>query len=193
MGEKKIDYDHLERIRTSALEVQLKEKMEEKSSGRIDSLRHTILRFVVEGSYDTASSELIRYESMQKEYPTFRKRARPYLEHCQDVIQAVKSKRNMPGLQGLPMAKQQELFERVLEHFEELKVYLKKIEIIEKDVKLEDLRSTVLVVKALAYSVFAIVIVVFVRSAAVNIFQSFDYVLDDYVNRSINYVFDLIE
>ena len=122
----KIDYKNLERQRNSEIEAEFQKKLESKSLGKIDSLRRVILEKVVNGDYELASSELERFVSLQSEYPTFEERTHRYVIHCQDVIGAISTKKNFPGLQTLPVSKQQEIYEKVMEHFEELKHYLKK-------------------------------------------------------------------
>lgn len=194
MSEARIDYESLERQRSSELEAEFQKRLKEKeTTGRIDSLRKVILKKVVEGEYESAISELSRYVEMQSEYPTFFERSERYVSHCNDVIGAIDTKRNFPGLYSLPMSKQQEIFEKVMDHFEELKYYLKKIEVIEKDVKIEDLRSTVIVIKAVVYSVFLLLTIVFVKEALVGLLESFDYVINDYTNLFINWFFNLFE
>ncbi|MCB9026808.1 MAG: hypothetical protein H6625_10855 [Bdellovibrionaceae bacterium] len=191
MALKKKDYESFEIARSKLLENQLQESLEKRKTGRAHSLRHTILLHIVEGDYDKAKEVLRNYIALQKEYPTFEKRSKRYLDHCFDTIQAIKTKRDFPGKHALPLSKQQELMEKVIQHFEELKLYLNRVEITQKDVKLDDLRSTVWVIKAIAYSSFIIVFVYFLRSAAINMMQSFDYVVNDYTNSFINWLFNL--
>ena len=195
MAEKKIDYTALENARTSQLEMSLQQELENKQKqvGKIDSLKHTILGYIVQGDYETAKAEMLRYKDMQREYPAFVSRTARYFEHCFDVIQAIKTKRNFPGLQSLPMAKQQEILEKVLDHFEELKSYLHRIEVIEKDAKLEDIRSTVWVIKAITYSLFLVILILFIQTAFTALVSSFDHVLDDTTNKIVNQIFDIFE
>lgn len=191
MALKKQDYELFEKARTQVLDSRLQKTLESRASGKIDSLKHTILSYVSESDYEMAKSELDRYVDMQREYPVFKERAGRYIHHCKDVIEAISAKRDMPGLHTLPMSKQKEVLETVLGHFEELKHYLHKIEIIQKDAKIEDLRSTVLVIKAIAYSVFLVVGFYFMKSAAAGIWHSFEFVFDERMNQLINWIFDL--
>jgi hypothetical protein len=187
MALKKLDYEQFEKARTLELDQRLQQSLESRSSGKIDSLKHTILSLVSEGQYDHAKSELSRYLEMQSDYPAFKMRTYRHFNHCKDVISAINAKRSLPGLHTLPMSKQQEVMEKVLGHFEELKHYLHKIEI----VKIDDLRSTVVVIKAVIYCLFLVVGIHFLRSAAKGILQSFDYIINDYTNNLINWIFDL--
>ncbi|MCB0391094.1 MAG: hypothetical protein KDD58_07380 [Bdellovibrionales bacterium] len=191
MALEKKDYESFEIARSNQLDKQLEQTLEQRKVGKNHSLKHTVLNYVVEGDYNAAKSTLTDYIELQREYPNFFKRARAYIDHCFDVIQAIKSKRDFPGKHLLPMSKQQELMEKVVDHFEELKHYLNRIEIAQKDAKLEDLRSTVWVIKAFTYCLFIIVLVIFVRYAAMSILSSFDYVIDDTTNDIVNWFFDL--
>lgn len=125
-------------------------------AGRMDSVRAGVLGYVVAENYDRAKEELRAYVDHKEAYPAFQTRVERYVSHCCDLIQAIQTKRNFPGLASLSLSKQQELHERVLEHFEELKSNLKHIESVERDQKLTDVRSTVWVLKTLSWTVAAI-------------------------------------
>lgn len=191
MALKKKDYESFEIARSKLLENQLQQNLEKRKVGRTHSFRHTVLNYVVEGDYDNAKSTLSDYVYLQREYPNFHIRSKRYIEHCNDVINAIKTKRDFPGKHSLPLSKQQELMEKVIDHFEELKHYLHRIEVTQKDVKLDDLRSTVWVIKTMIYSLFVIIFIYFLRSTALRMMQSFDYVLSDYTNFFINWLFEL--
>lgn len=186
-----VNYAELESLRAQEVQAEMQKQLAKAAGGRIDSLRHTILRYVVEGNYDMAHSEIDRFVGMQRRYPPFLNRTSAYIKHCHDVINAVKAKRSLPGLGGLSMSKHQELFEKVLEHFEELKHFLLKIEIVEKEVKLDDLRSTVWVVKALFHCLFVIVLAALVQNVIFGgLADNFNIVMDDFITRLLNRVFE---
>ena len=131
--EKAINYDLLEANKIATIQDDLTKKLNEhKGVSKIDSLRQAILDFVVAGSYDVARDELESYIKSKAEYPTFVERSERYKQHCIDLINAISTKRNFPGITSLSLSKQQEIHEKVLEHFEELKQGLKHIEVIEK-------------------------------------------------------------
>jgi len=162
-----------------------------KDLGQVDSMRHTILAYVASENYQRSIDELKRYVADKDAYPQFEVRAQRYYSYAIDLINAVRVKRSFPGLQNLAMAKQQELFDRAMEHFEDLKVTLKKIEQIDREVRLEDVRSTVMVVKAIIYSVFAISVLGFllevsrglVPAAVTVVDSSFGWVVDFIFNK----------
>lgn len=123
---------------------------------RMDSVRASVLSYVVDENYEAAKSELETSVHAKTDYPVFQTRVEKYVKHCCDLIEAIHMKRNFPGLASLSLSKQQELHERVLGHFEELKQNLKHIEMVERDQKVSDVRSTVLVLQAISAVAVAI-------------------------------------
>jgi hypothetical protein len=126
--------------------------------GKPDTMRHAILSWVSNASYERAVSELELYIETKRDYPTFRPRVTRLQAYCNDLINAIKAKKNLPGLNLMSVTKQQELHDRVLHHMIELGDVLRRIEGIEKDVRLEDLRSTVWVLKTLVAVVLALAV-----------------------------------
>lgn len=120
---------------------------------RVNSVRTSVLGYVVTESYEYAKNDLESFVAAKSAYPMFQDRVQRHVQHCMDLIEAIKTKRNFPGLASLSLSKQQELHERVLEHFEELKQNLKHIEKVERDHKLTDVRSTVWVLRTLCLTV----------------------------------------
>ncbi len=153
--------------------------------GRMDSLRSTILSLVVSENYQSAQEELVAYIDLKEAFPLFQERAQRYLQHCQELIQAIETKRNFPGLATLSMAKQQEVHEKVLSHFEDLKSHLQQIERVERESRLTDVRSTVWVVKALAGGIFSIFLCGILLDYQSGQFDTawtvFDHGIDDFV------------
>lgn len=179
--ENAIDYDLLEANRNAEIQDDLTKKLEEnKGSHKIDSLRQAILDYVVGGKYETAKDELDAYVRSKRQYPQFIIRAERYKQHCVDLISAIDTKRNFPGIGTLSLSKQQELHEKVLDHFEELKHVLKQVEVLEKDQKLADVRSTVWVVKTFFNAV------IFLMSFG------FIYELNNGLGHSLNVVFNAL-
>ena len=150
-----LEYTHINEMQT-----QLRRKLSEsqrKDLGRMDSLRSSILGMVVGENYDRSKEELLAYVELKTEFPTFQFRAQRYVQHCVELIQAIQTKRNFPGLASLSLAKQQEIHEKVIDHFEELKGNLKQIEKIEREQKLNDVRSTVWVIRMVCFCTLALI------------------------------------
>ncbi len=161
MGEKKIDFRKLEEARTQALQDQLKTKLKARQAGKDASLRRVVLAEVVEGQYEAASEILDDFMAGKTMFPTLVNRAKPHVVHAKDLINAVRLKRSFPNLSSLPMAKQQEILDHAVHHFEELKMTLKIVERLSRDEIVRDLRSTVWVVRSTVYVVLAILLLGF--------------------------------
>lgn len=177
---------------TSKFSVRMSAIAKDKDVGAPDTMRHTILSLVTGENYDRAIGELKQYVASKHEYPQFKSRAERYAAYAGDLINAVRVKRSFPGMQHLSMSKQQELFDRAMEHFEDLKLTLKKIEQIDREVKIEDVRSTVMVIKALVYCICAIAALAFVLEVSRGILPSAWIVFDSAFGEATNWIFDKI-
>ncbi|MCB0364872.1 MAG: hypothetical protein H6624_04995 [Bdellovibrionaceae bacterium] len=158
-----IDYERMEADRLATHEEELKKELQARvsSGGGHSSLRRMVLKLVTEGEYDLAQEEVEDYLRFRAKFPNFQSRCERYQEHCKDLIGAIRTKRNFPGLQTLSISKQQELHDKVIEHFDELKDYLKQIEMVEREVRMDDMRSTVWFIRTLFQCVLAVVGVAF--------------------------------
>lgn len=153
-----VDYDAIERERLTEIQRSITERLGQiKDLGQGDTLRFVVLSDVAKGRYDEARAEVARFVDENWKFPNFQSRANRYRNYCLDVINAVEAKRSFPGLGSMPLAKQQEIYESVVDHFEDLKANLKLIERLEKEAKLDDIRSTVMVLKAAVFAVSLII------------------------------------
>jgi hypothetical protein len=157
------------------------------------SLRQLVLSAVVEEKYDKAISNLSGYMSSKPEYPEFKERCERYAEYAAELIQAIRTKRSFPGWNALNMSKQKELFERALHHFEDLKATLVKIEVIEREVRMEDVRSTVWVVKAVVYAVSALLLLLFLKELTGGVIPAADTVLESTTDNIVDFAFDKLK
>jgi alpha-galactosidase/6-phospho-beta-glucosidase family protein len=179
-----------EREASTKLTSRMKKASED--AGAVDTFRNNVLSHVSTENYERAIEEIKTYQASKSEYPLFRARAERYSNYAIDLINAIKAKRSFPGLQHLGMSKQQELFDRAMEHFEDLKVTLRKVEQVDREVRLDDVRSTVWVVKAVIYSFFALVAVGILIEMSHGVLPSLGIVVDDAASRIINHIFDSI-
>lgn len=163
-----------------------------KDIGQVDTFRHTILSMVAAENYEKAIEEIHRYIVSKSDFPQFKNRVERYSQYAIDLINAVKAKRSFPGLQHLAMSKQQELFDRAMDHFEDLKATLRKIEQIDRELRLEDVRSTVLVIKALIYSAFAVLVLGFILEISRGVLPAAWVVVDSVFGNMTNFIFDKI-
>jgi hypothetical protein len=168
---------------------QLQIQIDRKDMGKADTLRYNIMTYVVEEQYDRAIEELRNFMGRENEYPNFLEKVDRYVGHAIDLVNAIRAKRKFPGSAYMTRAKQQELNERFREHFNELQFVLKKIEKIHVDLKLDDIRSTVWVVRAVVHSAFAILLVAFILEASRGLGFTSQVVLDDFLNDTINWIF----
>lgn len=157
------------------------------------SLRQLVLSAVVEEKYDKAISNLSEYMASKPEYPEFQSRSERYVEYAAELIQAIRTKRSFPGWNALNMSKQKELFERALHHFEDLKATLVKIEVIEREVRMDDVRSTVWVLKAVVYAVSALLIVVFLKEMTGGVIPAADTLIESTTSQAVDFIFDKLK
>lgn len=180
-----IDYEALEASKNlevkEDLTLRLKEKTKE--AGRIDSLKRTILGYVTSESYDLAKDTLRSYVYGKESFPQFKDRVERYVEHSCDLIQAIELKRNFPGISSLTFSKQQEIYEGVLKHFEELKSSLTSIQRVERELKLDDLRSTAWFLRTLSHCLFLLTTVAFIAAINNGLGRSFLLVVDHVTDR----------
>lgn len=147
--------------------------------GKADTLRYNVLTFVVEENYDSAIRELREFYNSDSEYPKLKERIERYVQHGIDLVNAIRAKRNFPGMKMLTVAKQQEMNEKFVAHFNELQQVLKRIERIQNDLRLEDIRSTVWIVKAAIYSAIAMALIAFILDANQWLLRTTVIVVDD--------------
>jgi ribosome-binding protein aMBF1 (putative translation factor) len=185
------EHHHLSEMHES-LRRKLQEAHRKDIAERMNSLRSSVLGAVVSEDYDQAKEELKAYVDYKTNYPQFQERANRYVDHCSDLIQAIQTKRNFPGLASLSLAKQQAIHEKVLEHFEELKQNLKQIEKVEREHKVDDLRTTVWVLRAACHVTFAIFAAAFVIDMQSGLFSSFFQVTNVAVDDASTWLIKLI-
>ena len=167
-------------------------KVDRSEMGKADSLRFNVMTFVVEENYDRAIKEIRDFSVRPSEYPNFHKRIERYVKHSIDLVNAIRAKRKFPGMNSLTMSKQQELTDKYQQHFAELKYIMKKIETINYDLRQEDLRSTVLIVKAFVNALFTIVFCYLILELIRGLLKTGIFVVDDTLARMTNWIFQLI-
>lgn len=151
--------------------------------GQYGSLRRDVLSAVISEEYERSLKMLKEYLEFDSPYPNFRLKIERYVLHSIDLIHAIRTKRSFPGINSLTRTKQQELRDKFKEHFRELVITLKKIESAVEELRLNDVKSTRIVVKALWLSL----VVVFVAGLAIDVMQGLGstiYILtNEYVDK----------
>ena len=157
--------------------------------GRPDTIRYNVLTFVINEEYDRAIKTLKEFLESDSEYPNFKVKVERYLLHSIDLIYAIRTKRNFPGISSLTRTKQQELRDKFKEHFKELRFSMKKIEDCLEELRLNDVRSTNIVIKAFWLSV----VVLFVAGLSFELINglghSFEIVFNDYLEKAMQFLF----
>lgn len=185
----------------SAVEVEDKKKNEatlfdigvdRTDLGKPESFRYSILISVLNENYDKAIEDLKEFLEKPSEYPNFRGKITRFINHSIDLIYAIKAKRGFPGINLLTRAKQQELREKFKGHFRELQNVLKMIEKIQGDLRIEDVRSTIYVVKALWIGGFAIIVTAFWIEVVNGLAKTSVIVFDDTFGKLANFLADKV-
>lgn len=150
-----------------------------KDLGKADSLRYNVIIFIKEANYERAIAELRNYYEKPSDFPKFKGRIERYIQHAIDLVRAIEMKRNFPGLDRLTIAKQQDLKFKIKQHIDELVFCIRKIERVEMSLRHEDVRSTVLIVRAVVISAFSITLLAFVLELVRGLFVNTVVVADD--------------
>lgn len=154
--------------------------------GEVEVLRRNVMAWVISEQYDRAIKELDSFLRKDFDFPEYTRRIKRYIHHCVDLVHAIRAKRRFPGMRSLTMAKQQELKDKFEQHFEELQWTMDRIERIHGELKLNDIRSTVIVVRAVVYSGLFLAIAAF----AIEVIQGQGMLMWSVLN---NMIVDLID
>ncbi len=160
--------------------------------GTPDSFRYSILVWVLDERYDKSIEELKDFLEKPSDYPNFQDKITRYIHHAIDLIYAIKAKRSFPGINSLTRAKQQELREKFKEHFRELQHVLKTVDKIQLDLRIQDARSTIYVVKALWIAGASIVVLAFWLDIMHGLAKTAAFVFDDSFGLLANWLAELI-
>ncbi len=160
--------------------------------GKADSMRYNMLMWVLDEKYDKAIQEMRTFLENPSDYPNFKEKVERYVSHGIDLIYAIKAKRNFPGIASLTRAKQQELREKFKEHFRELQIVMKKIEKIQVDLRIEDARSTIYVIRALWISAACIAGLAFFLEVVRGLAITSHVVLNDLLDQGVGWLFSLV-
>jgi hypothetical protein len=160
--------------------------------GRPDTLRYNILTYVINEDYDRAITALKDFLNKDSVYATFRSKVERYVNHSIDLIFAIRTKRNFPGMNSLTRTKQQELKEKFKEHFNELKYVIKKIEKSEDDLRLKDIKSTEIVVRSIWLSLLLVTVSALVLDLIFGLGSTIYIVFDQYTSIALGWIYRVI-
>ncbi|MFZ3229295.1 MAG: hypothetical protein WA160_03745 [Pseudobdellovibrio sp.] len=160
--------------------------------GRPGTLRYNVLTFVINEEYERALKVLNEFIEAESEYPDFKDKTERFVSHAIDLTYAIRTKRNFPGIAALTRTKQQELRDKFKEHFKELKTVLRKIENSLEELRLNDVKTTRILIKSLWTSAF----VLFISALVLDVYQGLGMtaivVIEDYIEKMLNWLFALI-
>ena len=192
MQNSNINYQALETTASKELQKELTERLKNKDWGADGGFKATVLRLVISGEYETAAENIQGYIASKDQYREFQIRCESYVQHTSELISAIQNKRNLPGMGVFSLSKRQELAEKVLDHFEELKQYLKQIEKVEREVKLADARSTIWVLQALWQGTLMVFVVALLLDLNFGILKSFHIVTTQALDHVSNWFLKMI-
>jgi len=173
---------------SAAMTVKMKQAVQ--ALGKVNNLRHLILTKVTEEKYDLAIEELKEYLESKPEYPAFKMKTARYGTYSVELIQAIRAKRSFPGWNTLNMAKQKDLHDKAIEHFEDLTATLKKIEVIEHEVRIEDIKSTVWVIHAFFLCLLVLLVYWFFKDVSLGLIESLAFFAERGLDRGVDFLFD---
>lgn len=173
---------------SQAMTVKMKQAVQ--ALGKVNNLRHLILTKVTEEKYDLAIEELQSYLDSKPEYPSFKERTKRYGSYSIELIQAIRAKRSFPGWNALNMAKQKDLHDKAIEHFDDLTATLKKIEVIEHEVRIEDVKSTVWVIHAFFLCILTLIVYWFFKDVSAALVESLALFAERGLDQGVDFLFD---
>jgi hypothetical protein len=112
---------------------------------------------------------LVNYREVRSTSKIYVKRTETIFTHAEELVRAIETKKNFPNMSTLTQSKQEEIHHRTLENWEDLKICLRRIRTIERDMATEDARSSIWVIKAIIFS-FVVTLTVFIISEGFRFF-----------------------
>jgi hypothetical protein len=152
-----------------------------------------VLANVASRRYSEAIRNLQNYKIGKGTHPVYVRKTENLFKRGEDLINAIEAKKNFPNLTALSQNKQEEIHQKALENFEDLKIVLRRIRTIERDIAIEDARSSIWVIKALLFSFSVILGVWFINEIFLSFGRSFPSFLDGLVKlimSSLDHLFD---
>lgn len=144
-----------------------------------ESLTYVILDLTVNQMYDRAIREVKAYFEYKSSYPTYPEKTERLFAHIENVISAIKTKKNITVISNLPASKRKELQQVIGYHFQDLKQSLQRVTHIEYQMRLRDSRTTLWVVNAFIICSFIIVSFALLREAYDSLWAPFDVIQND--------------
>jgi hypothetical protein len=125
----------------------------------LGDIQFEILNLVKSSNFEKAQSRVRDFQSKKSTYPNYKAKTDRLFDHSSELIKAIEAKIKFPNLNQLPQSKQDEIFLKIYENWEDLKLSLRRIQSIERDLMIQDSRSSIYVVKAVLFSVVFLLLV----------------------------------
>lgn len=184
MGEPKDDFNNDDSIEV----VEIKTNSQFIPDITPDELKRNVLSMVSDSKYDEAVEYLNYFLSIHSEYPNYKRKAERFVRHCIDLINAIRAKRNFPGFKMLTRSKQQEISDKITDHYNELQYALGRIYVVLEQIKREDVRSTLWLLRSLIYAIWLIMIIALVIEITGGLYKSGTVVIDDNIDRFLTWI-----
>lgn len=154
----------------------------------IEELRNEVLNAVAIDAFDQAIELLHRFLNQPSDYPQFRNRMARLVGHAIDLVNAIRAKKSFPGMTSLTRSKQQEIAEKIKDHFNELQAAINKMERVIDQMRREDVRSTIWIIRAMIYASGVIVIVAFLKEVMGGLWGAFETVVGNSLDKGIDWI-----
>ncbi len=160
MAEKQKLYEVLKAERKQLIEHEISDKLARKTKRlkQNQSVKTAVLNCMVTRDYESASEILTNYLDQHGHFVEFQMRVDPYIIHCKNLVRSIEIKRNFPKITSLPIIKQQELMDKVVQDFNELRLYLSRIEVMKTEVVFKEVLSMRLIIKTIMFSTMFLVV-----------------------------------
>ena len=125
-----------------------------------EGFRHDILTMVSGGKYRAVLAEIEAFrEEKNRKMPFFEVKSSRYFRYIIQLIEAIEEHKSIPNFDQLPAGQQKKVHEQVFGYFDELNNTLKRVEKVIHDLKVQDVRSTIWVLKTFSICVAVILVV----------------------------------
>lgn len=133
-----------------------------------ESLKKMILTLASTGNFEGAKKELEFYEKAGRNTPGFQKRTEHYFRHCLELLDGIENLKHFPNFDNLRAAQQKQIRERIQTYAADLSSILGRIDKVSNDLKIQDVRSTLWVIRSLTFCSISILLgIAFVEAVAI--------------------------
>lgn len=167
------------------------EDLENQNEIDVEHLRTEVLNYVANDQFGESVSYLKKFLNQPSDYPQFKLKMERLVSHSIDLVHAIRAKKNFPGMSSLTRSKQQEIAEKTKDHFNELQATINKMERIMDQLRREDVRSTIWILRAAIYSSGVIVIVAFVKEVTGGLWGVFEIVMSNFLDKALDWILGL--